>query len=203
MNSTGKALDWFVGLLDLPPSSAALVLGEAAAIPPGSDGLIFLPYLAGERSPIWDPLARGAFVGLTVGHGRGHMARAVVEAAAFALRQVISPIVAAGASIRELRVSGGPAQNQAWNQLKADVTGLTVAVPRVPETAVLGAAIVAAVGAGVQPDLASATRRMVVIERRLAPDLAHRATYDAAYAAYVGLYPALARSFHDLAELAQ
>jgi xylulokinase len=203
MNSTGKALDWFVGLLDLPSSSAGLVLAEAAAITPGSAGLIFLPYLAGERSPIWDPLARGAFVGLTLGHSRGHMARAVVEAAAFALRQVISPIVAAGAPIHELRVSGGPAQNLAWNQLKADVTGLTVAVPRVPETAVLGAAIVAAVGAGAQPDLAGATRQMVVIERRLAPDPANQATYDAAYEAYVGLYPALAGAFHQLAELAE
>ena len=131
-------------------------------------------------------------MGLTLGHTRGHLARAVVEAAALALRQVISPIAAAGASIRELRVSGGPAQSLAWNQLKADVTGLVVAVPRVPETALLGAAITAATGIGAHPDLATATRRMVAIERRLAPDPAARAIYDEVYAVYVDLYPALA-----------
>lgn len=198
MNATGKALDWFGGLLGDGISSESL-LAEAARIPAGSAGLVFLPYLAGERSPIWDPEARGAFVGLTLGHTRGHLARAVVEAAALALRHVIEPIVAAGASVGELRVSGGPAQSTAWNQLKADVTGLVVAVPRVPETAVLGAAIAAAGGIDAYPDLAAATRAMVRIDRRLEPDPAHRAAYDAAFGTYLGLYPALADAFHRLA----
>jgi xylulokinase len=201
MNATGKALDWFGGAIIDGTLGVETLLAEAARIPPGSAGLVFLPYLAGERSPIWDPEARGAFVGLTLGHSRGHLARAVVEAAALALRQVISPIVAAGASIRELRVSGGPAQSLAWNQLKADVTGLVVAVPRVPETALLGAAITAASGIGAYPDLAAATRRMVAIERRLAPDPAAQAIYDQVYAVYVDLYPALAPAFHRLAAL--
>ncbi len=199
MNATGKALDWFGGAIIDGTFSIEELLAEAALIPPGSAGLIFLPYLAGERSPIWDPDARGAFVGLTLGHTRGHLARAVVEAAALALRQVISPIVAAGASIRELRVSGGPAQSLAWNQLKADVTGLVVAVPRVPETALLGAAISAATGIGAHPDVTTATRRMVAIERRLQPDPAAQAIYDEVYAIYVDLYPALAPAFHRLA----
>ncbi len=197
MNATGKALDWFAGIAG-DDIAIDTLLAEAGATAPGSAGLVFLPYLAGERSPIWDPLARGAFFGLTLGHGRGHLARAVVEAAALALRQVIGPIVAAGATVNELRVSGGPAQSAAWNQLKADVTGLVVAVPRVAETAVMGAAIVAAGGTGAYPDLAAATRAMVAIDRRLAPNPASRAVYDAAFATYVELYPALADAFHRL-----
>ena len=198
MNATGKALDWLAGILGDGQGIEGL-LAEAARVPPGAAGLVFLPYLAGERSPIWDPAARGAFVGLTLSHTRGHLVRAVVEAAALALRHVIGPIVAVGASVRELRVSGGPAQSPAWNQLKADVTGLVVAVPRVAETAVLGAAIAAAGGIEAYPDLASATRAMVTIDRRLAPDPANRATYDDAFARYVALYPALADAFHGLA----
>jgi xylulokinase len=199
MNATGKALDWFAAAVIDGTLSVEALLAEAALIPAGSAGLVFLPYLSGERSPIWDPEARGAFVGLTLGHTRAHLARAVVEAAALALRHVMSPIVAAGASISELRVSGGPAQSLAWNQLKADVTGLVVAVPRVPETAVLGAAIAAATGIGAYPDLAAATRRMVAIDLRLNPDPAARAIYDEVYAVYVDLYPALAPAFHRLA----
>ena len=202
MNATGKALEWFAGLAQTG-ARVELLLAEAASVPAGSGGLVFLPYLAGERSPIWDPEARGAFVGLTVGHTRAHLARSVVEAAALALRHVISPIVAAGATVNELRVSGGQAQNQAWNQLKANVTGLPVAVPRVAETAVLGAAILASVGIGAYPDLATATRRMVAIETRLTPDPAARAIYDDVFEVYAGLYPALAPSFHRLAELAE
>lgn len=203
MNATGKALEWFAGLAQEGAAKVELLLAEAASVPAGSDGLVFLPYLAGERSPIWDPEARGAFVGLTLGHTRAHLARSVVEAAALALRHVIRPIVAAGATVNELRVSGGQAQNQAWNQLKANVTGLPVAVPRVAETAVLGAAILASVGIGVHPDLATATRRMVAIESRLTPDPATRAIYDDVFEVYAELYPALARSFHRLAELAE
>jgi xylulokinase len=202
MNATGKALDWLVGILGQGRGHGIgieALLAEAALVPPGAAGLVFLPYLAGERSPIWDPDARGAFVGLTLGHTRGHLVRAVVEAAALALRHVMGPIVAAGASVRELRVSGGPAQSPVWNQLKADVTGLVVGVPRVAETAVLGAAIAAAGGIEAYPDLAAATRAMVTIERRLAPDPANRAVYDAAFARYVQLYPALAPAVHELA----
>jgi xylulokinase len=198
MNATGKALDWLAGVVDGRAGIDAL-LAEAALVPPGSAGLVFLPYLAGERSPIWDPEARGAFVGLTLGHTRGHLVRAVVEAAALALRHVIGPIVEAGATVNELRVSGGPAQSHAWNQLKADITGLVVAVPRVAETAVLGAAIAAAAGMSTYPDLVAATRAMVEIERRLPPDPGHKAVYDDAFGAYLGLYPALAGAFHRLA----
>ncbi len=114
------------------------LLEEAAATPPGADGLVFLPYLAGERSPIWDPTATGVFAGLTLSHGRGHLARAIVEASALAIRHVATPMLAAGVTVTAMRACGGPARSEAWNQVKADVTGFPVLVPDVLETAVLG-----------------------------------------------------------------
>ncbi len=201
MNATGKALDWFRDeVLDGTPAMPRL-LEEAAAVAPGADGLVFLPYLAGERSPIWDPDARGTFVGLTLRHTRAHLARAILEAADLAVRHVAAPIVAAGVAVRELRVSGGLAHEAAWNQVEADATGFPVAVPAVVETALLGSAIVAATGIGAQPDLAAAIRAMVRIERRIEPRPEHRATYDALYETYVGLYPALAPAFRRLAAI--
>ncbi|HXG40958.1 MAG TPA: FGGY-family carbohydrate kinase, partial [Candidatus Limnocylindrales bacterium] len=172
-------------------ASLETLLAEAAAVPPGAEGLVFLPYLAGERSPIWDPSARGAFVGLTLGHRRGHLVRAVLEAAAFAIRHVAEPIVAAGIEVREMRVAGGPARSELWCRIKADATGFPVAVPEVFETALLGSAILAATGVGAYPDVAAAIERMVRVARRLEPDPAVRPTYDAAFGVYRALYPAL------------
>ena len=190
MAATGRALDWLREEI-LGGASLETLLAEAAAVPPGAEGLVFLPYLAGERSPIWDPSARGAFVGLTLGHRRGHLVRAVLEAAAFAIRHVAEPIVAAGIEVREMRVAGGPARSELWCRIKADATGFPVAVPEVFETALLGSAILAATGVGAYPDVAAAIERMVRVARRLEPDPAVRPTYDAAFGVYRALYPAL------------
>ena len=135
--STGTATTSWAGRSRPRRSSA-----EAAATPPGADGLVFLPYLAGERSPIWDPEARGVLAGLTLGHGRGHIARAIVEASALAIRHVAAPMLTAGVEVTAMRVCGGPARSRFWNGVKADVTGFPVLVPEVLETAVLGSAIV-------------------------------------------------------------
>ena len=191
MAATGASLDWLAhDILDGSTSIAALI-DEAAAIDPGSDGLLFLPYLAGERSPIWDPMARGAFVGLTLRHGRAHLTRAVLEAAALAIRHVADPMLAAGIDVTAMRACGGPARAAVWNQIKADVTGFTVEVPRVRETATVGAGIVAAVGVGAHPDLPAAIRAMSVIDRRFDPDPERRQRYDRVYDAYVALHPAI------------
>ena len=200
MNATGKALDWLrEDILDRAAPIDEL-LAEALDVPPGADGLVFLPYLAGERSPIWDPSARGAFVGLTVRHRRAHLVRAVLEAADLAVRHVAAPILAAGVPVTELRVSGGRTHGSARNRLKADVTGFSVAVPKIVETAVVGSAIAAGTGIGTFADLASGARTLVRIVERIAPDPAHRATYDALYETYVALYPALKPTFGRLAE---
>ena len=199
MAATGRALDWY--RLDVLGGAASTerLIEEAGTIAPGADGVVFLPYLAGERSPLWDPSARGAFVGLALGHGRAHLTRAILEASAFAIRHVAEGIVAAGAEVRSMRVCGGPARSETWNQVKADVTGFTVEVPAVLETAVAGAAIVGATAVGAWPDLPAAIRGMTRVARRLEPNSANRARYDATFAAYRRLHPAIAPIVRDLA----
>jgi xylulokinase len=198
MAATGRAIDWFRGSVLADAASTEVVIEEAAATPPGADGVLFLPYLAGERSPLWDPTARGAFVGLTLGHGRGHLARAILEASALAIRHVAEPILAAGIAVGDMRVCGGPARSETWNQIKADVTGLAVAVPSVLETAVMGAAVLGATGIGAYADVPAAIRGMTRVGHRLAPRPQYRDLYDAAYDAYVRLHPAIAPIVRDL-----
>jgi xylulokinase len=149
-----------------------------------------VPYLAGERSPLWDPHARGAFVGLTLRHGRAHLTRAVLEAAALAIRHVAVPILEAGLFVTAMRACGGPAADDGWNRIKAEVTGFPVEVPLVRETAAVGAAIVAAVGVRAHPDLPTAIRAMTSIDRRFEPEPERAAIYDRVFETYLGLYPA-------------
>jgi sugar (pentulose or hexulose) kinase len=198
MTATGKALDWLAGSIVGGSATPDALIAEAAGVAPGADGLVFLPYLAGERSPIWDPGARGAFVGLTLGHGRAHLARAVLEAAALALRHVAAPILAAGLRIDQLVVTGGTARGDTWNRIKADVLGVPVTVPQVPETAVLGAAILGATAVEWHADVRAAIGAMVRIDHRLEPDPARAARYDALYEAYVELWPAIAPTVRRL-----
>ena len=190
--ATGRALDWFRDSIVRDADTTTSLIAEAVPTPPGADGLVFLPYMAGERSPLWDPTARGAFAGLTLAHGRGHLVRAILEGAALAIRHIVAPMQAAGIPIRSMVVCGGPAQSRLWNQVKADVTGLTVEVPAILETAMVGAAVAAAAAIGAYPGLASAIGGMVRIEKVLQPREEHSATYDRLYAAYNGLYPAMA-----------
>ena len=191
MAATGRALDWFRDGIAGGGLSTEWLLEEAGSTPPGAGGVVFLPYLAGERSPIWDPRATGAFVGLTLAHGRGHLVRAILEASALAIRHVAEPMLLAGVRVTAMRACGGPARSETWNQIKADVTGFPVLVPAVLETAVLGSAILGAVSIGASPDVASAVQSMTRIERRLDPRPECKATYDRAFAEYKGLYPAL------------
>lgn len=192
MAATGRALDWYRDSILGGTIATTALLAEAAGTPPGADGLVFLPYLAGERSPIWDPDARGVLAGLTLGHGRGHVARAIVEASALAIRHVAAPMLAAGVRVTEMRVCGGPARSDFWNRVKADVTGFEVAVPAVLETAVLGSAILGAVGIGAHGDLPTAIRAMTRIDARIEPRRELAPVYDRLYEAYVALYPATA-----------
>jgi xylulokinase len=178
---------------DLP-----LALELAAQAPAGSAGLVCLPFLAGERSPLWDPDARGALLGLRFEHGPPHLARAVVESTAYELRLLADAILALNTRIDELRVCGGQAQSQFWNQVKADVLGLPASVPRLPEVALMGDAICAALGAGLYPDLASAGEAMVQVSQVLEPNPAHRAVYDNLFGVYRDAYTALKPLFPRL-----
>ncbi len=199
MAATGRALDWYRDAILGGTVTTEVLLAEAAATPPGADGLVFLPYLAGERSPVWDPSARGVFAGLTLAHGRGHLARAILEASALAIRHVSAPMLAAGVRVTEMRTCGGPARSDAWNAIKADVTGFEVAVPRVLETAVLGSAILGAVGVGAHPDVRSAIGAMTGVDHRISPDPSKADVYDRLFEAYVALYPATAPILRPLA----
>ena len=201
MAGTGKALDWLAGDALGGAAPLADLLAEAATAPAGAGGLLFLPYLAGERWPLHDPAARGAFVGLTLRHRRAHLVRAVLEAAAFALRHVAAPAVAAGLPFRELRVTGGTAASRLWNQVKADVVGVEVAVPRVAEASVAGAAILAAVGVGLVPDARAGIGTLVGVAASLAPDPAAQAVYDRLAPEYEDLHARLAPVNAVLAEV--
>jgi len=201
MAATGRALDWYRDQVLVDTIAVDAMLAEAAATPPGADGLVFLPYLAGERSPIWDPEARGVLAGLTLGHGRAHISRAIIEASALAIRHVAEPMLAAGVRVDEMRVCGGPARSRFWNGVKADVTGFPVAVPAVLEAAVLGAAILGAVGIGEHRDLRAAIGAMTRIESRIEPRLELAPVYDRLFDAYRALYPATAPLLRPLQEL--
>lgn len=192
MAATGRAVEWLRDAVLGGDRSTDALIDEAAHVPPGADGLVFVPYLAGERSPIWDPEARGAFVGLTLGHRREHLARAVLEASALAIRHVAEPILAAGVTVTAMRACGGPARSAVWNTIKADVTGFTVEVPAIVETAVAGAAIVAAVGTGAFDDLPTAIASMTRVDHRIEPEPARHDAYESVYRAYTAIHPALA-----------
>ncbi len=201
MAALGLSVDWYREQIALPGSSIEDILTGAMTVPPGADGLLFLPYLAGERAPIWDQQARGVFFGLTLRHTRNHLARAVFESVAFAIRHLAERLARAGAQVCELRVCGGQARSMVWNQLKADVTGLPVAVLQVTEAALLGAAILAAVGAGLFPDVRMGMENMVRVKERLEPHTAEHRRYSELYEVYKRLYPDLRESFHQLARV--
>jgi xylulokinase len=191
MAALGASVGWLLSSALGDRWSAEELFAEAASVPAGTEGLVFLPYLAGERAPIFDEGARGAFVGLTLAHGRAHLFRAVLEGAAFAMRHVAEPLAEAGAPALELRLAGRPSPGDLWARIKADVLAVPAAIPVVGETAVLGAAIIAAAGVSAVPSLEAGVASMAAVARRLEPDDATRAAYDQAFGVYRALYPAL------------
>ena len=147
MLSAAGSLQWFRDTL-APGVNFDTLVNEASTIPAGSEGLLFLPYLTGERTPHPDPLARGAFVGLTSRHTRAHMVRALMEGVAFGLRDSFELIQAteAGKSIQQIRVSGGGSQSSFWRQIMADVFNFPLVTVDTAEGAAYGAALLAGLG---------------------------------------------------------
>ncbi len=165
---------------------------EAQSAPAGSDGLVFLPYLNGERSPLWDADARGAFIGLTFQHDRRHCSRAVYESIGFAIRHILETSESVvDQKADELVVCGGGSRSAFWNQTKADILQRPVRPTAVIETGCLGAAILAGVGIGLHPDLKAACSNMIVFKERLLPDKRLAGIYEQGYHAYRNFYPAL------------
>jgi xylulokinase len=179
------------------------LVAQAAQIPPGSEGLIFLPYLTGERTPYPDPLARGAFVGLTVRHNLSHLTRSVLEGVAFGLRDSFELMKTSGlAEVSQVRVTGGGAKSGLWRQILADVLGAELVTVSSMEGAAYGAALLAATGAGVFPDVPSACSETIQITGANQPGTAS-AYYQELYPLYRELYPALRPSFNAVAGLTE
>ena len=195
MLSAAGSLRWFRDAL-APGTSFAELSAEAATAPAGAEGLLFLPYLSGERCPHPDPLATGAFVGLTLSHVRPHLVRAVMEGVAFGLRDGLDLMVAAGLPApAQIRASGGGTASSVWCQVLADVLDAEIATVTTTEGAAFGAAMLAAVGIGWYASVEDAASRLVTATPVAAPG-ADRGRYAERHAAYRELYPALAPLFH-------
>ena len=199
MLSAAGSLQWYRDSL-APQMSFDDLIAEAAAVQAGSEGLLFLPYLTGERTPYPDPLARGAMVGLTVRHRRAHMTRAVLEGVAFGLKDGFGLIKGAGlGAIEQVRVSGGGAKSLLWRHILADVLGVELVSVNTTEGAAYGAALLAGVGNKTWPDVDTACSKNVRVENSVAPNEETRTTYEELYPHYRNLYAALKPTFNGLA----
>ncbi|MCC6166067.1 MAG: xylulokinase, partial [Caldilineaceae bacterium] len=201
MLSAAGSLRWYRDTL-APGVGYDDLIAPTEAIPAGSDGLLFLPYLTGERTPYPDPLARGAFVGLTVRHSQAHLTRAVLEGVAFGLRDSFELMKGVGLSqIRQVRVSGGGARSPIWRQILADVLNSELVTVNTTEGAAYGAALLAGVGAGVWPDVDAACAEAIHVTGQTTPDPVAVERYEPLYAQYRALYPALRPIFQGVAGL--
>jgi xylulokinase len=166
---------------------------EAALAPSGSDGVLWAPYLMGERTPHLDPEARAALVGLNAKHGRSHIIRAILEGVAFSLRDTFAIFDEMKVPVREIRLGGGGARASLWRQIQADIYGQTVSTVKAEEGAAYGAAILAGVGAGMWTDVESACGKIVQINLRCEPNPENVRQMDEQYEKYRRIYPALSQ----------
>jgi xylulokinase len=173
--------------------------GETA---PGSEGLIFHPYLLGERAPYWDPLLRADFIGATMRHNRAHFARALYEGIAYSIRDLLRAARELGLSFGVIKLMGGGARSATWRQIIADVTGLAVERPGNGDAS-FGAALVAGIGVGLFADPQDAVRRCVTVLDRCEPDAGRQALYDKMFAIYREAQAALAPLNHRLHGIVQ
>jgi len=201
MLSAAGSLQWYRDTL-APNASFDDLLKEAEEIPAGSEGSQFLPYLSGERTPHPDPLARGAFIGLTLRHNRAHMTRAVLEGVAFGLKDSFTLIQNAGlGEITQVRGSGGGTKGALWRQIMASVLEAELVTVNTTEGGAYGAALLAGVGAGAWSDVVSACKACIKITGSTQPDASQTEAYEKAYTIYRELYPALRASFTELGKL--
>jgi xylulokinase len=197
MLSAAGSLRWLHD--EVTPNQSYDELNEMVErIPRGAEGLVFAPYLTGERHPYPDPYARGALVGFTLRHGVGHMVRAVMEGVSFGMRDTLELLRGLGVNPTEAVVSGGAVNSKVWRQLTTDIMGIPLYTVNTTENGALGAAILAAVGVGAFPDVPTACAQMVRRVDTVQPDAAGVADYERLYPTFRGLYPALKDTFHAL-----
>ena len=199
--SAGSCLKWLRDTM-APGQSYDALTEEAERVPVGSQGVLFLPYLSGERTPHGDANARGVFMGLSFAHNRGHLTRAVIEGVCFALRDSLELMREQGASPSEVRAIGGGARGGMWLQVLADVFGLPIYTVQPSGGAAYGAALLAAVGCGMFASAGEAVQAHVSAEIAAEPNTENSAEYDDLYAAFRRIYPALKTEFAALADMA-
>ena len=199
--TSGVSLKWFARSI-LGLGDYADIGDEVSKLKPGSDGVIFLPYLSGERTPHLDASARGLFCGLTLGHGKYHMVRSVMEGVTYSLRDCMELLIGMGIPCERVIASGGGANSEVWMQMQADVLGREVCRSRVSEQACMGAAITAGVGVGAYSDYPEACRELVKIEERsFTPIKENMDAYEKFYPIFRELYAANKQSFAKLSAL--
>jgi len=208
--SAGGSLQWFRNELCKADVQKAkqenveiydVLTKEAEAVPPGSQGLFFLPYLSGERTPHADPDARGCFVGLTLAHGRGHLIRAILEGVTYALRDSLQIIEGLGVPVRQIRASGGGSRSPLWRQIQADTFGRKVVTINTEEGPAYGVALLAAVGAGVFKNVQEACAATIRPVKETSPQRPAKSCYDRAFPVYQQLYRSLKDDFKRIAAL--
>ncbi|MBP7690718.1 MAG: xylulokinase [Anaerolineales bacterium] len=198
--SAGGAFRWLRDVLGRAASYAEMT-AAAVGVPAGAEGLLFLPYLTGERTPHLDPLARGAFVGLTARHTQAHLIRAVMEGVVFSLRDGVEIMRALGVPITQVRATGGGGRSPLWRQMQADIYGAEVVSLAAEEGPAYGAALLAGVGTGAFKTVEDAVERCVTIAGRTVPDAAAQAKYEAVYQIYTGVYDQVRELSHVLAQV--
>jgi xylulokinase len=208
--SAGGSLQWYRNQLGQTEVAAAkrkkvdpyeLITAEAQEAPPGSEGLFFLPYLTGERTPYADPHARGAWVGLTLRHGRPHLVRSILEGATYAMRDSLEIIRELHVPVQEVRLSGGGARSRFWRQMQADIYGAKTVTTNSEEGPAYGVALLAAVGTGAYKSIVEACQATIKVENSTGPNTRSRRVYDASYPLYQKLYRSLKDDFRIIAEL--
>ena len=188
--AAGYSLKWFRDVF-APGTSYDQLTAEAAKVHPGSEGLIWQPYLMGERSPHMDANARASFTGITGSHSRGHFVRAIMEGVAFSLRDSIDIFRSLGAQINEIRLGGGGASSPLWRQIQAEVYGQPVSTLEADEGAAFGAAILAGVGVGAWQSVEVAVGETIRLRETVEPNPANSAALEENYQRFRTLYPAL------------
>lgn len=178
-----------------------LIIKEAEAIRPGSDGLLWLPYLMGERTPHLDAQARGMWFGLTAAHTRGHLIRSILEGVAFSLRDSLEIFKELKIPVEQIRASGGGSRSALWRQIQADIFGKELVTLRTAEGSALGAALLAGVGARIYSSVEESARRAIQVAERISARPENAAIYDRQYEIYRSLYPAVKNLAHQLAAL--
>lgn len=207
--SAGGSLQWYRNQLGEAEVAEArrkkvdpyeLICAQAEAAPAGSEGLFFLPYLTGERTPHADPHARAAWIGLSLRHGRPHLVRSVMEGATYAMRDSLEIIRGMNIPVKEIRLSGGGARGAFWRQLQADIYGQKVVTINASEGPAYGVALLAAAGTGAYKDVVEACGAAIRVVQSANPAAKARKTYDAAYPIFGQLYRSLKDDFRTIAE---